>query len=59
MSLTHVLDSVPNYFLPLPVLLVFENISLYRSQTSRYHDYSGHISVSALLGNVHFKGHES
>lgn len=52
MSLTYVLDWVPNSFLPLPVLLVFGNICLLRRQISRCHAYPGHVSVSALQINV-------
>lgn len=41
MSLTYVLDWVPNSFFTLPVLLVFGNISLLRSQI-RCHAYPKH-----------------
>lgn len=52
MSLTYVLDWMPNSFLSLPVLLVFGNISLLRSQINRCHTCPGHISISALQVNV-------
>lgn len=62
MSLTYVLDLVPNSFLPLPVLLVFDGISPFGSQTSRCCDYSGHVKClcsSRKCSCMYFKDYVS